>query len=82
MFTSLLPRLWPGTDPDDAVEETVLVRLGANELDETVYIDELVEAVDPWRSGLDVWSGKSVCVRRDDAKLLDITGADLRERMR
>jgi hypothetical protein len=37
VFTSLLPRLCPSpdTDPTDAFEETVLVRLGVTEFDES-----------------------------------------------
>lgn len=44
----------------DALEDTVLVRLGVNELDATELADELVDAVDPCRSGLDDSTRKSV----------------------
>ncbi len=46
---SLIPRLWP--DPFcsyalELIEETVLVRLGGNGLEDEEYADELVEAFD------------------------------------
>ena len=77
VFTSLFPRLWPklGVKPIDPAEDTVLVRLGASESVDIEYTDEFVDAVEPWRSGLDVWVGKSVWVRRREAEWLDITGA-------
>lgn len=57
----------------DALEETVLVRLGANELDATEYADESVDAVDPCRSGLDDCAGRSVWALLKDGNWLDIT---------
>lgn len=44
----------------DAFDETVLVRLGVNELDAIEYADEFVDAVDPCRSGLGACVGRSV----------------------
>lgn len=59
-LASLFPRWWPRLLDIDAFEETVLVRLGANELEATEYADEFVDAVDPCRSGLDGCDGISV----------------------
>lgn len=56
----------------EALEETVLVRLGAKELDSTEYADELVEAVDPCRSGLDGCAGMSVWARLSEGSWKDI----------
>ena len=50
----------------DPLEETVLVRLGINELDATEYADELVDAVDPFRNGLVDCEGRSVWARLRD----------------
>jgi hypothetical protein len=61
----------------------VLVRLGANELDETEYIDELVDAVESWRSGPDSCVGRSACARlREDEWAPNITGVGPRAGMR
>lgn len=65
LLVSLFPRKCPRLFGIDALEETVLVRLGANELDATEYADEVVDAVDPCRNGL-VSEGKSVCDRLSD----------------
>lgn len=50
----------------DALEETVLVRLGANELEAMEYADEFVDAVDPCRNGLVDCEGRSVWARLRD----------------
>lgn len=60
LLASLFPRKWPRLLPIDPLEETVLVRLGANELDATEYADELVDAVESCRNGLVDCAGRSV----------------------
>lgn len=46
----------------------MLVRLGAKELEATEYADELVDAVDPCRSGLVGCAGRSVWARLSDGR--------------
>lgn len=66
LLASLFPLKCPKLFGIEALEETVLVRLGANELDATEYADELVDAVDPCRNGLVDCGGRSVWVRLSD----------------
>lgn len=66
LLASLFPRKWPRLPPIDPLEETVLVRLGANELDATEYADELVDAVESCRNGLVDCAGRSVWARLSD----------------
>jgi hypothetical protein len=65
LLASLFPRKCPKLVGIDALEETVLVRLGVNELDATEYADEFVDAVEPCRNGL-VDCGRSVWARLRD----------------
>jgi len=65
-LASLFPRRCPRWLWTDALDETVLVRLGAKELDATEYAEEFVDAVDPFRSGLDDCAGRSVWARLND----------------
>ena len=44
-------------------------------------MDELVEAFDPWRNGLDVWIGRSVWACAREAEWLDITSTVRETRM-
>jgi hypothetical protein len=63
LLASLLPRKWPKLLLIDPLEDTVLVRLGANELEATEYADELVDAVESCRNGLVDCAGRSVWAR-------------------
>jgi hypothetical protein len=54
---SLMPRLWPKLVLEyalEAAELIVLVRLGTKELEYVEYADELVDAFESWRRGLEV----------------------------
>ena len=59
--TPVLRRPAPFEYALEAVEETVLVRLGRKGFEYDEYADELVEALEACRSGLDVDVVWSVC---------------------
>jgi hypothetical protein len=73
LLASLFPRKWPRLLRIDPWEDTVLVRLGANELDATEYAEEFVEAVESCRNGLVDCAGRSVWARLSDGNWVGIT---------
>lgn len=83
--SSLLPRLWPGflgdVENEDALDETVLVRLGACELNECELNEEFEDVVDPCLRGLGVGVPISVGVRLSHDGEVDITDVFPKPRM-